>query len=264
MASLADLPTEDYIKFMYVGDSSSGKTGSLVSLVEAGYKIRMLDMDNGVSILKSYVMKQCPHLIGNVDVVQFRDKYGVKATGDIGVVGGAKAFSNAVKLLDKWDDGSTPKDWGSDTFFVLDTLTTLGKAALAWAEGMAPTAKDPRQWYFGGQQAIEGVVAMLMGPDFKCNVIISTHIASRDLQEGLTKGFPASGVGTALGPTLAKYCNTMVLAETTGFGQSTKRKIKTLPTGFIDLKTSAPFAMQAEYDLGTGLAEIVKVLKSAQ
>ena len=262
MAALSTIESEPFIKFFYVGDSSSGKTGSLVSLVKAGYKLRILDMDSGIGILASYIKKECPDKLGNVDVVSFRDKYGVKSTGDIGVVGGAKALVNAVKTLEKWDDGSTPKEWGTDTFLVLDTLTTLGKSALAWAESMAPSAKDPRQWYFAAQQAIEGIVAMLMGPDVKTNVIIITHITARELQDGSQKGFPASGAGSALGPTLAKYCNTMVLAETSGFGENVKRKIKTTPTGFVDLKTAAPFAMMASYDLGDGLAKIVENLKS--
>lgn len=263
MATLASLPSEEFIKFFYIGDSSSGKTGSLVSLVKAGYKLRILDMDVGVSILNAYVQKECPELAGNVDVLQFRDKYGVKSTGDIGVIGTPKAFTQAVKSLDKWDDGSIPSSWGSDTFFILDTLTTFGKAALAWAESMNYGAKDPRQWYFVAQQAIENTVATLMGPDFKANVIIMTHISERELADGTTKGFPSSGAGKALGPTLAKYTNSMFLAETTGQGESTKRTIKTLPTGFIDLKSAAPFAMQAKYDLGTGLAQIVSTLKSA-
>jgi hypothetical protein len=264
MSKLSDLPSDDYTKFFYVGDSSSGKTGSLVSLVAAGYKLRILDMDAGTGILKAYVKKQCPEKMDNVDVEQFRDKFGVRQGGDIGVIGSPKAFTNAIKLLDKWTDDTKPADWGPDTFFVLDTLTTLGKAAMAWAEGMAPTAKDPRQWYFGAQQAIESVVAMLMGPDFKCNVIISTHITARELQDGTQKGFPASGAGSALGPTLAKYCNTLVLAEVSGSGEHVKRKIKTTPTGFIDLKSAAPFAMAKDYDLGTGLAQIVETLKANQ
>lgn len=276
MTKLGDLTTDEFTKFMYVGDSSSGKTGSLVSLVEAGYKLNILDMDNGTGILKAYVKKQCPDKLDNVDVRVFRDKYTVRQGGDIGVKGNPKAFADAVKLLDKWYDDSpeemekpiaerkftTPAEWGADTFLVIDTLTTLGKAGLAWAEGLAPSAKDPRQWYFAAQQAIENVVAMIMGPDFHTNVIISTHINARELEDGTKKGFPASGVGSALGPTLAKYCNTLVLAETTGFGESTKRFIKTSPTGFIDLKSAAPFAMLAKYDLGTGLAQIVKTLKA--
>lgn len=258
---LSERPSADFTKLFYVGDSSTGKTGSLVSLVKAGYKLRILDMDDGVDILKAYVKRECPENIDNVDVETFRDKFKV-SNGDIRVEGSPKAFINAIKLLDKWSDESNPKEWGGDTFFVLDTLTTLGKSSLAWAEGMAPTAKDPRQWYFAAQQAIENVVAMLMGPDFKTNVIIMTHITARELQDGTQKGFPASGAGSALGPTLAKYCNTMLLAESSGMGEKVKRVIKTTPTGFIDLKSAAPFATASSYDLGTGLAEIIKTIKA--
>lgn len=262
MPGLADLPDEEFVKFMYCGDSSTGKTGSLASLVSAGYKLRIIDMDAGIAILRSYVKRDCPDKIGNVDFESFRDKYKIRQGGDIGVDGNPKAFTSAVKLLDTWTDGSRPAEWGNETFFVLDTLTTLGRAALAWAEGLSPLAKDPRQWYFAAQQALENVVAMLMGPEFKTNVIIITHISARELEDGTKKGFPSSGAGTALGPTLAKYCNNLVLAETSGFGKQLRREIKTTPTGFIDLKTSAPFATLSEYDLGTGLAEIVATLKA--
>lgn len=264
MPSLADLPSDEFTKFMYVGDSSTGKTGSLVSLVKAGYRLRILDMDFGLSILKAYVKAQAPDKLANVDFESFRDKYVIKPNGDIGVAPGgtAKAFPSALKLLDKWTDGSVPSEWGKDTFFVLDTLTTLGKAAMVWAEAMDPSAKDPRQWYGTAQGAIENVVGMLLGPNFRTNVIIITHITERALGDGTKKGFPSAGAGSALGPTLAKYCNTLVLAETVGFGDNIKRRIKTTPTGFIDLKTAAPFAMAKEYPLETGLADIVKLLKA--
>lgn len=260
MPALADLGNEDFIKFFYVGDSSTGKTGSLVSLAAAGYRIRMLDMDNGIRILRSYVKEQCPDQIGNIDYMAFRDEYKFQPDGQM-IADNPKAFKNAAAAIDKWEDGSNPASWGPDTFFVLDTLTTLGKAALNWAQALNPTTKDPRQWYNGAQRAIENIVAELMGENFRTNVIIITHISERELTSGERKGFPASGAGTALGPTLAKYTNTMVLAETVGFGEKARRRIKTLPTGFIDLKTGAPFAMKPEYPLETGLADIVKTLK---
>lgn len=260
MVSLADLPSDEFTKLFYVGDSSAGKTGSLASLVAAGYRLRILDMDNGVSILKAYVKRENPHLLSNVDVETFRDKYTLTQIGTISV-GNPKAFTNALKVMTKWTDDTVPAEWGKDTIFIIDSLTTLGRAALAYAQGLNPSAKDPRQWFFAAQQAIESVIALLFGADFKTNVIIITHISERELSDGMRKGFPSSGAGTALGPTLAKYCNTMILAETTGMGESAKRKIKTLPTGFIDLKTAAPFAIQKEYPLETGLRDIFETLK---
>lgn len=264
MPALSDIANSPFVKFMYVGDSSTGKTGSLVSLVKAGYKLRILDMDAGVTILAKYVKHECPERMAQVDYVSFRDDFKVNQANDVVVKGTPKAYVSAVKAaIEKWpNDDSIPAEWGTDTFFVLDTLTTFGKAALAWAEGMNPTSRDPRQWYSAAQKSIENFVSQLMGENFRTNVIIISHITERELHDGTTKGFPASGAGKALGPTLAKYCNTLVLAETSGFGEKTKRRIKTTPTGFIDLKTEAPFAMANEYPLETGLATIVETLKA--
>lgn len=262
MPSLADRADDEFTKLIYIGDSSTGKTGSLVSLVEAGYKVRMLDMDDGIGMLRAYVKKQCPDKLSAIDYVSFRDKFKIKQSGAYGVDGSPKAFAAAMNALTKWDDGSVPSEWGKDTFLVLDTLNTLGKSALLFAEGLDPSNKDPRRWFQTGQTAIEHAVAMIMGPDFKTNVIIISHISERELADGTKKGFPASGVGTALGPTLAKYCNTLVLAETVGFGEKARRRIKTTPTGYVDLKTAAPFAMAAEYPIETGLATIVETLKA--
>jgi hypothetical protein len=52
----------------------------------------------------------------------------------------------------------------------------------------------------------------------------------------------------------------MLLAEASGSGSNVRRKIKTYPTGVIDLKTPSP-KIAADYPLSTGLAEIVAILK---
>mgnify|MGYP001496439716 CR=1 FL=1 len=50
MTSLADHHASSLVKMLYIGDSGTGKTGSLVSLVDAGYKVHVLDMDNGLDV----------------------------------------------------------------------------------------------------------------------------------------------------------------------------------------------------------------------
>ena len=47
------------VKIMLIGENGSGKTGSLASLVCAGYKLRIIDTDKGVKILKSLLLD--PH-----------------------------------------------------------------------------------------------------------------------------------------------------------------------------------------------------------
>ena len=47
MGKLSAISATAPIKLLYIGDSGSGKTGSLASLVKDGYKIRILDYDSG-------------------------------------------------------------------------------------------------------------------------------------------------------------------------------------------------------------------------
>ena len=53
MPSLSAHQSNDYVKLLLCGDSGSGKSGALASLVGAGYKLRILDMDNGLDSLKT-------------------------------------------------------------------------------------------------------------------------------------------------------------------------------------------------------------------
>lgn len=253
MPTLDNHQSSDFLKLVYIGDSGTGKTGSLVSLLEAGYKLKILDMDNGLDSLVHFARAQCPDRLADVEYETIRDEYRSSKAGPL-VKGGAKAFVAALDKLTEWSEINDPQ-----TVFVLDSGSALGKSAFEWAKGMNPTAKDPRQWYFSAQQACENIIAMLTGPGFNMNVIFISHVNYKEIFEGMNKGY-TNIIGSALGPTVAKYFNTLILAETSGSRTNTKRKIKTLPTGVIDLKVPNP-KVEAELPLETGLATIFSQLK---
>jgi hypothetical protein len=261
MANLADHHGSKFVKLALIGDSGTGKTGALVSLVQAGYKLKILDLDNGLDALREWAKVKCPDKLANVDYETYRDKYKVHSSQGLILDGQPKAFTNSLKLLEKWTDETKPCEWGEETIFVIDSLTAYGKAAFEWAKGMNSSAKDPRQWFYLAQQAVEDTVALLTGEAFKTNVIIISHVTYDEWTDGTTKG-TMSAVGKALGPKLAKYLNTLVLAEKTGKGDSVVRSIRTAPTSVIDLKTPGP-GFEVTLPLGTGLAEIFKKLKTA-
>ena len=258
MPKLTDQESSKFVKMLVIGDSGTGKTGALTSLVKAGYKVRVLDMDNGLDILRQFVMRECPDKIGNVDYETLRDTIVSTPMGP--AVKNPKAYIGAVNLMNKWSDDTSPQAWGEDTIFVLDTMTALGNAAYEWAKSMNPAAKEPRTWFYVAQQSIEMIIAMLTGADFKTNVIVISHIAYKEFQEGVTKGY-ASSVGSALGPKLQKYFNTVICAESVGAGKNVKRRFKTVPTGMVDLKTPVPFKIETEVPLETGLAELFTKIK---
>jgi hypothetical protein len=221
-------------------------------LLGAGYKFKILDMDNGLETLKIFARQQQLDLSG-VEFETFRDQYRSTSAGPL-IKGQPKAFTDALAKMTEWSEIADDK-----TIFVLDSLSAYGRAAMEWAKGMNPTAKDPRQWFYSAQQAVESTIALLTGENFKMNVILISHVNYKEVTEGITKGH-VNAVGSALGPIIPRYFNTLLLAEVSGAGKNVRRKIKTLPTGIIDLKIPSPQA-EAEYPLESGLADIFKLLK---
>lgn len=263
MASLANHSSSQITKLLLIGDSGAGKTGALASLVKAGYKLRILDFDNGLDILRLVVGRDAKDKLGNVEYRYLRDKY---KSSDLGPIldGAPKAFTTAVKMLDKWtytdDDGKpvdfgNPSTWGPEVILVLDSLTFLSEAAFNWAEMMQASSKnqDRRQIFYVAQQKIEAILAMLSGKPFNTNVIVTAHIRYSTKDDGTMKGFP-NAIGSALGPTIPAYFNSMALVTKTGSSGDIKRVIQTASTSLLDLKNPAPFSMEASLPLETGLA----------
>ena len=260
MTSLADHQSTSYAKILYLGDSSTGKTGSLASLVAAGYKLRILDFDNGLDVLRQFILHDSPDKIGNVDFITLRDKYEATPLGP--KCKRPKAFVESLKLMESWSDETDPAEWGPDTIFVLDSTTSFAKAAFEWARGMHPEMRDARQWYFAAQQQFENTLALLTSEAFHANVIIIAHISYKETQEGITKGYP-SAVGSALGPLIPRYFNTMIQAETKGSGKNLSRRIRLVPSAVVDLKNPAPFDLEDELPLESGLATLFAKLRGS-
>lgn len=261
MPSLANHQSNEFTKLLLEGDSGSGKTGALASLVKIGYKLRILDMDNGLDSLKSFVMRDCPDKVSNVEYRTIRDDYTASAAGP--TIKQPKAFVTALKMLDSWKyddvDLGDPASWGSDTIIVLDSFTFFCDAAFEWAKGLNPTAKDPRQWYGVAQEAAENVLALLTSGNFKTNVIVISHVKYVDNPDGTRKGYPTA-IGSALSPVIPRYFNSVALCQTSGAG---KRTIQTAATAMIDLKNSKPFEMAKSYPIEEGLAQYFGVLRGS-
>lgn len=261
MPSLADHQSNEFTKLLLTGDSGSGKSGALTSLVGAGYKLRVLDMDNGLDPLKTYVQKESPDKLNNVEFRTLRD--GRKTTG-AGVIidGKPQAWITMMKMLDLWKyddiDLGKPCEWGPDCILIIDSLSFAADAAFDWATGMNPSAKDPRQWFYTAQQQVEAMLALLSSPSFRTNVIVTAHVRYSTGDDGRNKGYP-NAIGSALGPTIPRYFNHWAQCE----NKAGKRTIQTAATNMFDLKNSKPFEMKNSYDLSDGLAQFFAVLRPA-
>lgn len=269
MPSLAKHQSNNLTKLLLIGDAMSGKTGSLVSLVKAGYKLRILDFDNKLDVLKYYILNECPELIDNVEVRILRDKRKTIATGSI-LDGKPKAFVDGMKLLDNWKytdeetgqeiDLGKPSEWGPDCILVLDSLSRFCDAAFDFREPLVPVGKsgerDMRAVYGDAQDAVEMTIATLTSANFATNVIVIAHVQYMELGDGQTKGFP-QGVGQKLSPKLPQYFPSCILYT----NKAGKRTIQTNSTPLVDLANPAPFKMEKSYPIENGLADFFAVLR---
>ena len=267
MTNILNHQSNDYVKLLLLGDAKSGKTGSLVSLVRAGYLLRILDMDNLLDILKFLVAEQCPERANNVEFRTLRDKYKATPNGPV-IDGQPKAFITATRMIDNWsyNDGTMeinlgkPAEWGPDCILVIDSLSRLCDAAFDWREPLTPRGKsgdyDQRATYGDAQDAVEKLLAYITSAYFETNVIVMCHGLYMDLPDGTRKIFP-QGVGQKLSPKIPQYFPTYIRYKNLGG----KRTIQTVSDGVIDLANPRPSVMDKFYPVETGLADVFAVLR---
>lgn len=261
------MPTADtlaaapFVKIILVGDSGAGKTGALASLVPH-YDLRILDFDMGTEALINIVKRECPDRLSSISIMSFRDKTKLTNTGPK-LVGSAQAWQGAMKALDKWEDGTTPSEWGPKAVLVIDSLTLASQQALNMVKGIMVGVEHRLPLIGRTQDFIRDMLSGVTDKDFKTNVIIISHIDRRETTDDKGKVLEVKeqvkAIGEALGADIPIYFNTMVLSEPAGFGASAKRKLKTVSTYTLKLKN--PGVLLPDYPIETGLADIFKALK---
>lgn len=262
MTSLTNHQSNDFVKLLLLGDAKSGKTTALWSLAAAGYKLRILDMDNLLDGLAAMVRERCPDRLDQIEFRTLRDKRKMTDTGPR-IDGAPRAFVNATKMLDWWKyddvDLGVPGTWGPDTILVIDSLSRLCDAAFDWREPLTPRGKsgdyDRRATYKDAQDAVESMLAMLTSKSFETNVIVICHGLYMELEDGTTKIFP-QGVGAKLSPKIPQYFPVYVRFK----NLAGKRTIQLTSDPLIDLATPAKIATKKTLD-SDGLAELFEALK---
>jgi len=259
------------IKLMVIGDSGTGKTGALESLVRAGYKLKILDFDGGLDYLQE-ALKDVPELLENIEYATFSNKFKT-VNGRVIPKGNPKAWADGLKALesgkipnsDPEEFWGKPEEWGEDTFLVTDSLTMASKAAMLQVLHLNGRLFEPPQIQDWGQAQglVEGLIQWLCSEDIKCNVMVLSHINFIEMANGVMKGYP-SAVGKALSTTLPRYFNTILNATTKGSGKSAKRIISPVPIQSIETKASVPVDKLPEsWPIETAYAEFMLLAKGA-
>lgn len=283
MTSADKLLDNNIARIMLVGYPGSGKTGCLASLVDAGFKLRILDFDGNCEPLILFSDKS---KLPNVDIVSLEDKLrqGPKWIEPDGL---PTAFSDGLKLMNHWKykegeeeiDLGKSKDWGPDTILVLDSLTAMGKASMRRTIVMnnRTIGNVRRQEWGTAMSQQDDFIARITSKRNNFHVIVLAHlkiISPKDIEkndEGLTKDlkekiadiiptrlFP-SALGQNLPPEIGGHFPTLLLAEPNYKGSSVKRMIKTVPRPELDLKAPAP-NLPKELPLETAMVTIFKEL----
>jgi len=269
MPSLSAHQSNSFTKLLLLGDAKSGKTGSLVSLVKAGYKLRILDLDNLLDILKYKIIEECPDKLDAVEFRSVRDKYKPGPGGTM-IDGKPKAWTDSLKLLSNWKytdetsgeeiDYGNPAEWGADTILVIDSLSRWCDAAYDFHEAIIPRGKsgdfDGRAVYGNAQDDVEKQLAMLMSNTIRTNIIVIAHGTYMDLPDGTKKIFP-QGVGQKLSLKIPQYFPNYVRYR----NKSGKRTIQLESDSMIDLANTRPNALNKELPIETGLADFFQALR---
>jgi hypothetical protein len=268
MPSLSQHKSQRFTKLLLLGDAKSGKTGSLVSLVNAGYKLRILDYDNLLDILYKLIMEQCPEKIDNVEFRPLRDRRKHTALGPV-IDGTPRAFADGLKMLDRWKyktaegveiDLGAPSKWGTNCILVLDSLSRFCDAAYDFREPLTPVGKsgdsDPRATYGDAQDAVENTLAMMTSDSFGTNVIVICHGQYMELPDKTSKIFP-QGVGKALSPKIPQYFPNYIRFK----NLAGKRTIQLKSDAMIDLANGIPSGVPDSLPVETGLATYFELLR---
>ncbi len=267
-----------------MGYPGAGKTGSLVPLLNAGYKLRFLDFDGNLEPLLHYAN---PKMLNNLDVLHFEDKMRIGAAFQE-PVGIPSAFANALHALDRWKykdeqgtevDLGASSDWGLDTIVVLDSLTAMGESAKLRAMKLlnkTPMNMSDRVWGLAMAEQLE-FVKRLTSPNNKHHVLVLAHlkmVGPKDIRQGdsaltedikkqvgsmiETRLYP-SALGWALPQVIGGEFPTLLEIASVVKAGSVKRVIRTVPRPELDVKLPASIA-EKELDIKDGMLTIFRAL----
>lgn len=287
MASGAQLRLNTPYRAIHVGFPGSGKTGAIVSLLNAGYKVRVLDFEGNFEPLIHYADERA---LANLDVVTCFDKY-TNDGGFVTTLGKPEAFNKALLMMQEWkytnEDGSETNlgasaTWGSDTVVVVDSLTSLGAAIMRRAvkfNNKQPNNITSAVWGHAVKDQ-DNFLDLLRRDDRKYHLIVNAHLQLIGPQDFLAQGdenavkekklemidngmiapryYPISVTKNSSQRIHGKL-PTMLRFENVMKNGVPRRVIKTVSDPSIDVKISGK-ALKETYFIENGLAEIFEAL----
>lgn len=263
MPTLDAHPSTSVVRLLNIGESKSGKTGALASLVVAGYRLWVLDFDNGLDIVKNALAAHYGDDKAGLSAAYARVQYETLRDASVMRAGVpvVKSPPTAYKAI-----GTTLEKWGADKFtpddvLVIDSLTTLSDAAFNQALMLAARLNQRPQLQDYGWLAdsVKLLIQTITDDEsMNCSVVVNSHIryfGGDDEMQTQSRGLP-NAKGQEIPRIVSRYFNTVVLTRTVGTGPAAKRVISTKPQGVVEVATSNPFGVKDTYEVTKGLAPL--------
>lgn len=256
MPTLADADYPNLIKTLGVGESGTGKSGSLASLARVGYNLHVLDYDAGLTTRNALFDSIKDDMAARKRVRYETPRDTIQAIAGVPrIKPPVHAYKDAGRILNEWG----AQDFTENDVLVLDTLTTFSDAAFneALILGGRLNQRPQLQDYGWCADSVKLFLEMITSPDLKCHVIVMTHIRylSGEADVEIMRGLP-NAKGQEISRTVSRYFNTVLLYHTKGSGPAAQRVISTKPQGVIEVK--APPSVKPSYPIDTGLADLFK------
>ena len=177
--------TGEPIRMFITGYPGSGKTGSIAGLLDAGFKVRVLDFEGNTTPITHFAEDRG---LNNLDVQTLQDAMRKDDKNRIVPAGIPTAFNNALTLMTHWkgkeadgtefDLGIPAQDWGPDTVLVVDSLTALGEAALRRATTMrneTPSSREIKTWGIASDDQ-SSFLKMIGSKRNRFHVVVIAHL----------------------------------------------------------------------------------------
>jgi len=264
------------VKVILCAHSGSGKTGANASLAAMGQRLRYLDLDNGIDILRNLLrdpqsdyVKRNPKVGENLESVVAITEQRRSANGKLSIAR-AEVWPKVSKLLEQWIDPVTQRDFGSITSWdtnvtlCVGSFTRLAESALRFVQGINGRLNEhPYQSDYGdAQNLLRAFLEIVTSPDVGCNVVLEAHIESVDDGSGVAQDFPRA-IGKALSPVVGSYFNSLLEIKKVRKDGAITRVINTVPTGTLGVKNTAPFRVANALPLATGLADYFTAVRGS-
>ena len=211
-------------------------------------------------------------LLSRIQFHNFSDKIG-QVGGVPWVTGVPTAFRDVGRKLNDWGDGfGGLSTWGPKDWLVLDSVSALCDAGMRYAlqEGGRLNRRAQFEDYGEAIARLQLLLEMINDVSVTANVCAITHIRRVGDMEGDKDGnnkpkdieLVPNALGQKLPQEIGRYFNNIIQVDTIGEGPGTQRHIFTKPPGGLSLRNSNPGVVKDRYPIATGMAELVRDLRS--